>query len=657
MRTVRRLYFYVLALIGSQAIIWGAVNLLRTLLSGGLPGGGTNLMATGLSLLLVGLPVFLLHWLVAQRDARRDEEERLSRIRPVFLYAARVWTLIPIVYSLLALINRLVAFALGLSVNGVMFGGGQTTTDNLVSIAINLVGFAYFSWVLQGDWKAAPANPNLPECRRLYQYLWVLFGLTLTVFGVQGMLHYILTIPQGLAGTSGYLLANNMALLLVGAPLWAYTWWLIQDTQNEPGERESILRLVVLYIISLAGVVGVLASGGGVLSLLFQILLGRVEGLAAFFGEVANPLGALLPLAVMWAYYGRILEREMVSMSEEGQRLEGQRSQPLRLGTRRSGVRRLYRTLLSALGLAVTFTAIIALAEYVVDLLYYSRMLGPGWSRLSGGLAALAVGLPLWLVTWSSLQSEAGQRGEPGDRARRSVIRRAYLYLFVFLLVVGGMLGAGDLFFNVLSNALGTTINEIGLLALQRLQTLAVIAVFLIYHLRVLRADGRRTQQAIGAMHAGFPVLVIVENEMALAEEIVRDVQRLAPRLPVVVHSVERGAPDDELLSARLILLTAGLAIQPPEVLSLWLSAYRGRRLLLPLPREGWVWLGLPARQPRETAQEAAAAILQIAEGEAPRAGLPSSPWSIAGYILGGVFSLILLIALFSLFVNSLFRY
>ena len=106
MRTIRRLYFYLLALIGSQAVVWGAVNLLRTLFDQGVSGPVT-VLATGLSLVIVGLPVFLLHWLVAQRDASRDEEEHTSRIRAVFLYAVRVWTLIPILYSLLALLNRL----------------------------------------------------------------------------------------------------------------------------------------------------------------------------------------------------------------------------------------------------------------------------------------------------------------------------------------------------------------------------------------------------------------------------------------------------------------------------------------------------------------------------------------------------------------------
>ena len=45
-----------------------------------------------------------------------------------------------------------------------------------------------------------------------------------------------------------------------------------------------------------------------------------------------------------------------------------------------------------------------------------------------------------------------------------------------------------------------------------------------------------------------------------------------------------------------------------------------------------------------------------MAEGEAPRAGLPSSPWSVVGFIFGGLFALQILIGLFSLIIGSLWR-
>lgn len=639
MRTIRRLYFYVLALIGSQAIVWGAVNLLRTIVAGGFS-GTIDTLANGLSFVLVGLPVFLLHWVTAQRDAQREEEERASRIRAIFFYAVRVWTLIPIVYAVLALLNRLMAGLMGLSESGVLFGSGQTASDNLIAVAVNLAAYLYFTWVLRDDWREAPQGHFLVETRRLYRYLWVLFGLTVTVFGVQGMLRYLLSIPEGLGVASGYLLANSLALVITGTPIWGYTWWLVQDSLDEPAERESILRLVVLYLISLAGVVGVLAAGGRVLAGLFGVLLGRAQTLGEFLNETGPALAALVPLAVIWAYYGPILEREMAALA----------GQP-----RRAGVRRLYRSLLSALGLATTIAALVTLIGYLAEGVFSWSGVVPAWGDLNNGLAALAVGLPLWLATWRPLQAEAAARGETGDRARRSVVRRSYLYLFVFLFVIGLMLAAGDLFYNLISHLLGSPVNNIGQLVVERLLTAGALAVFLLYHLRGLRLDAQAAQQALGGMHAGFPILVIVQEEMPLAEELVRSLKRHAPRLPVVVHTLERGAPDDDLLGAKLVVLPSGLVMEMPEVLRLWLSAYKGRRMVLPQSREGWVWLGSPTRPLRELTDDAAGAIRQIAEGDAPRGGLPSNPWSVAGYVLGGLFAVQLLVALFVLLVSSLF--
>ncbi len=640
MRTVRRLYFYLLALIGSQALVWGAVNLLRNLINGSISGTMVSL-ATGLSLMLVGLPVFLLHWLTAQRDAARDEEEHASRIRAVFFYAVRVWTLIPIVYAGLALLNRLLAALMGLSTGGVLFGSGQSNTDNLIAIAVNLAIFLYFDSILRIDWQTAPPGHFLAESRRLYRYLWVLFGLAVTVFGVQGIFRYLLSVPGGLGASAGYLLANSLALALVGAPIWGYTWWLVQETLDEPGERASILRLVVLYLISLAGVVGVLASGGRVLSDVLALLLGRPLTLPEFLGESGPAMAVLIPLAVMWAYYGQVLDREMSAQAGGS--------------PRRAGVRRLYRGMLSALGLAVSFAGVVTLIGYLSNTLIGRGSLPPALGDLNNGLAALAVGLPLWLVTWGRLQGEASARGEPGDRARRALVRRAYLYLFIFLFVVGMMAAAGNLFYHLIMHFLGTGEPAIAQLALERMLTVGAMAAFLVYHLRVLRADARAAQQAVGALHAAFPVLIIEQNAMPLAEMIVAALKRQAPRLSVAVHDLERGAPEDEMLSAKLIVLPSELAIDPPEVLELWLSAYKGRRLILPQEREGWTWLGLSHRAAGELAEEAAAAVRQMAEGEAPRGGLPSNPWSVAGYLLGGLFALQMLAALFALLVSSLF--
>ena len=106
MRTIRRLYFYLVTLISLEVVIWGLVNLLRTTVDL-LPGkGGTSLLSSGLSLVLVGLPIGLLHWHFAQGEALKDEDERATRIRALFFYALRAAILVPVVQSLLAIFSR-----------------------------------------------------------------------------------------------------------------------------------------------------------------------------------------------------------------------------------------------------------------------------------------------------------------------------------------------------------------------------------------------------------------------------------------------------------------------------------------------------------------------------------------------------------------------
>lgn len=639
MRTVRRLYFYLLALIGSQVLLWGAVNLLRTIVSQGLSVGVVSL-ATGLSLVLVGLPVFALHWIVAQRDAARDEEERTSRIRAVFLYAVRAWTLIPIVYAVVALLNRALMGVMGMPLSASFFGGSQSWSDNLIAVGANLALFLYFESVLRLDWRAPDRSPYLAEARRLYRYLWILFGLILTVGATQGLLRFLLSTPATFGVQYGSLLAASLALAFTGVPIWAYTWILNQESLDEPGERESILRLVVLYIINLAGVVGVLAAGGRTLTGLLEMVLGVGQPGLDFLETYGPTLAILIPMGVLWAYHNPILEGEMASQSGE---------------PRRVGVRRLYRAVLAALGLAVTMAGIFTLSAHIADSLFSSYPFVQASNNLAGGLSSLAIGLPLWLGAWLPLRSETLARGEAGERARRSLVRRAYLYLFVFLFVVGLMVAGGVLIYNVLSQLLGSPVARFGALVTQLLLTLLALAVYMSYHLRVLRQDGQASQQALGALHSAFPVLIIVENEMPLAEEIAQALKRHSPRLPAAVHALERGAPDDDLLSAKCIVLPMGLVLDPPEVLSLWLSAYRGRRLVLPQAREGWTWLGVQNHSQRELAEEAAGAIRQLAEGDAPRAGLPNNPWAVATSILGGLFGVLLLFLLFSLLVTSLY--
>jgi hypothetical protein len=129
MRTIRRLYFYAVALISLEVVVWGLIGLLRTIFSSELV-NMADVLAQALALVLVGVPIFLFHWIWTQRAAAKNEEERTASLRAIFFYAALIGTLVPTVQNLLAFVNRIALRASDIAVSRALVGGsraGRTT--------------------------------------------------------------------------------------------------------------------------------------------------------------------------------------------------------------------------------------------------------------------------------------------------------------------------------------------------------------------------------------------------------------------------------------------------------------------------------------------------------------------------------------------------
>ena len=154
MKSIRRLYFYLVAFISIEVVLWGLVGLLRSMLDDVVSGNADDL-AQALALILVGVPIFLVHWLWAQRASAREEEEKTASLRAVFLYGILLATLIPVVQNLLAFIDRSFIGAAKLEYYRAYVGGSQTLTDNVIAIAMNLLVAAYFWNVLSNEWKTS----------------------------------------------------------------------------------------------------------------------------------------------------------------------------------------------------------------------------------------------------------------------------------------------------------------------------------------------------------------------------------------------------------------------------------------------------------------------------------------------------------------------
>lgn len=642
MRTVRRLYFYAVSLVSLEVVLWGLIGLLRSAITPNLVGFGPERLAQALSLILVGVPVFWIHWSVAQRNAREDTDEHASGVRAFFLYVTLLAILIPIVQNGLALANHTVLRIFDIPGNLTMFSRGQIWTDNLVAILMNGLVAVYFIRILRRDWETVTSNDSLRNQRRLYRYIWVIYGLVMMVAGVNQMLQFILSSPSSnLLGTSTKTtFTNSLSLLLVGTPLFYFAWQTVQKSLVDSHERESILRLGMLYILSLSGVISVLSSGGMIVNVILRVIFGESLDFSKFLSSINNPLSLGIPLAGVWAYFWFWLNESMTRVPD---------------APRRAGLRRFYFYILAAIGLVATFIGLSLLLSFIIDNLVGGTLWSTNLrSRLSSALAVLLVSFPLWWLTWRPMQTDGLQPGDAGDHARRSLMRKIYLYLVLFVSVIGGMVVTGNMLFLLLRSLLGDTPTNLVREILNFLQLLILFVLLGVYHGQTLRQDGQIAAQALNQKHADFPVLVLDPGDSQLVQELQATLVKHLPHLPVRVHPADQPLAKEQWSTCKAVLLSAELAVQPPKALENWLQSFEGARLVLPSPVSGWEWVGVGGYSSQNLYRLTVNTLRQMAEGEEIRKHSATSGWLIAFYILLG---LIVTPILVSILGSIIFRF
>ncbi|MBK8418233.1 DUF5671 domain-containing protein [Candidatus Villigracilis saccharophilus] len=633
MKTIRRLYFYAVAFISFEVVLWGLIGLIRSIINPDLVTNNAQALAQALSLILVGVPIFLIHWLWAQRTSAREEEEKNATLRAVFLYGALLATLIPVVQNLLALINRAFLGVVRISYERALLGGTQSWPDNLIAITLNLLLAAYFWSILRADWSTLTDTENFKDIRRLYRFLWVLYGLLMVIFGAQQILRYIFYIPTGVIGMMGReTFINATALLIIGAPIWSIAWRILQDALADPDEKESLLRLGILYLLSLSGVIVVLTSGGNLFYILLNRLFGEQMVSSDFIQKIGGPISLGLPFGVMWAYYGNWLNQQIGFEPQL---------------PRRAGMMRIYFYILSLLGLIAAFIGLASLFSFLIDFGAVDSSLNSSGVRqaLTSALAILAVGLPLWLKSWRPLQTDALTEGDVGDHARRSIIRKVYLYLVLFASVIGAMVSAGTLIFTLINALLGGDapgfINSI----LNSLQTLILFVILLTYHLSALRKDGAVRADALEARQEQFGLLVFDHMNGKFGESVKAAFMKHALKVQITVVNLNEKIPDD--MHPNAVVLSGSVAVNTPENVEVWMRSFNGSRLIVADDAAGVYWLN--------DLGQAAESVRILAEGQKlppQSAARNTSVWTTVAYVFAALFALQLVFILITLGIS-----
>ncbi len=625
MKTIRRIYFYLVSFISVLSLTWGITNLLRSITHQQIIGNQSDALSTGLAQILVSIPIFLLHWFIVQRDAQKSEEEKNSLVRGIYFYIILLAFLIPAVQNLIAFLNRLLLQAAQINPQRAIFGGNQTLSDNLIAIVVNLILAVYFYRVLQSDWVSSADTEGLADLRRLYRYIWMLYSLALTIISVQKLVVYILGLQPTLFPSSGKeQFSNAMTMLLIGVPLWVYWWYLIQSSIHREDERRSTIRSLILYVLTLTGALTFSINTGGILYKLLRVVMGEATTFSNLMAVIRTPISLALTFGVMWAYFSGILKGDISSEIDP---------------TKQAAMQRIYRYILAGLGLAVTILSIAGLSGWVIDLLLKDDWIWQDANQsLAQNLAALAVGITLWLLFWRKVNDESEQAGETGDHARRSLTRKIYLFLIVFACVIGVMASAGFLTYSLLQSLFGSDSSSLLNDVLQYFRLTLLFAAFLAYHLTWLRRDNQSLTASLEKLQAAFPVVALLDPESARGKGIQRAFQRLAEAIPLKFISPDQMVADSLKDAAAVVLDTSLLEDQAVKFTGL-MTEYPGKIIVLPAAHSRYIWLSSHLKE-ADIQKGCALTARSLAEGQEVKPITTSSPWLIVAYIITGLVGL-----------------
>jgi hypothetical protein len=641
MKTIRRLYFYLVTLVSLEVVVWALISLARSIFDRSL----ADILAGGLAFILVALPVFLFHWRFVQREAAADNEERFSGVRALFLYTAWIILAIPVVHSLISIVLRVLAVLFEVNRAAVAIGGNQSWTDNIIAILVNAVLAGYIYSVLQQDWQANPTEDAFPIVRRLNRYLWVIYGLGLTYAGVVQILLYIVETIESANYGSGQdtLLVNGLGLILVGIPLWLYCWRIVESSMSQPQERHAQIRTAVLYGLTLLAAFATLVASGSAFLFLLRIPFFESETFKTVWGDLGTTISVTLPSFAVWAYHWNILKQDIAKLPGEVQQYTQ---------------RRLYFYLLSLAGMVTTFIALQLLITLIMDVLFCSPITSSARqvctrlleNQLPELIAALLVSVPLWILHWRPAQNRARQDDALGESARASLLRRGYLYLVLLAGVIGSMVTTGWLLFELISSVLGIDNPDFMRTFLTLLGTLVLFLVFTFYHWRLLRQDGHKLDETKASHQQTFPVAAVTHNEV-FAEQIKKALAALAPDVPLIIQDADKPLAEG-VGDVKAVILPADMLVASNGAVQEWLRGFEGERLVLPTPTPGWMWLGMTEQSTARQARQAARVIRQLAEDGETRAGRSLPPATVLGYVFGALLGIIIICTLTSVIIE-----
>lgn len=332
-------------------------------------------LATSLAALVVSAPFVVYFW--------RRQADRRARYP-----SSTGWTLY---LSLMELV-----FTTAFVVTAVLFVNGLISDES----ASAWTGTLVFGAIVVFHEFAAHRTPPLSDAGELQRVIGSAIGLITGAAGLVGSLAAVFSI---VFDTLDIGFDPWVAMLVVGAPVWAYRW--LRPWSAEP----SVPRLAWTILVSVASMAFALGSATTIVVLSLQYVLGDPQAAGQHFEPLPIVLALLVAAAPIWVMHRRALG-------------EG-RSNPLRI----------YEYALAGIGLAAGVSGAIALTLTAFD---RGLIVGGGIEDVIAFATTMVVGLAVWRFfggRWT--------KGEPEFEAT-AWPRRLYT---LGLGVIFGLVSAGSL--------------------------------------------------------------------------------------------------------------------------------------------------------------------------------------------------------------------
>lgn len=281
--------------------------------------GPEHLLLPGAVTLAVGLPVWVVYWVVPATRYRRG---------PLWLaYVLLVGVaggLVTAITSASLVLYDVLVWLVGDPSSAVASQHFSAVPESLAAVIVGGLVWWYHRTVLQEGGSEART-----EVRRIYEYLIAGIGLVAAAVGLMLM---IVALFEGVAGSSGILAGSTSALntvlaaatlLVVGGPVWWLFWRRIQAAAHADPEEEHASptrRIYVFVLFGVAGVAAVVALLVGVFFLLQDAFEGNLAAETA--RRVRYPVGIIVAAGLISSYHWTVYraDREYAQAGQRGPR-------------------------------------------------------------------------------------------------------------------------------------------------------------------------------------------------------------------------------------------------------------------------------------------------------------------------------------------------